>query len=60
VAALIDRPALRRALAANGAELYRRLFTMDAFAGSIGGLYAMLAPGGGSVRGAMREVTDDR
>jgi hypothetical protein len=33
---------------------------MDAFAGSIGGLYAMLAPGGGSVRGAMREVTDDR
>jgi glycosyltransferase involved in cell wall biosynthesis len=60
VAELIDRPDLRQALSANGAALYRRLFTMEAFAGSVGALYAMLTPGVGAAQGTLQEVTDDR
>lgn len=41
---LIDQPGLRRSLAQKGNALYQRLFTMDAFARSIGALYAMLTP----------------
>ena len=39
---LIDQPATGRAIAAGGSALYQRLFTMDAFACSVGSLYAML------------------
>jgi glycosyltransferase involved in cell wall biosynthesis len=42
ITTLIDQPALGRRLAANGATLYRRLFTIDAFAARIGLLYATL------------------
>ncbi len=41
---LIDQPALRQSLAENGAILYERLFTMDAFVRSISAIYASLAP----------------
>jgi glycosyltransferase involved in cell wall biosynthesis len=44
IATLIDQPDLRRHLAENGTALYERLFTMDAFARSIGALYAALTP----------------
>ena len=44
IASLIDRPELRSELSAAGAMLYERLFTMSAFAGSIGSLYAALTP----------------
>lgn len=42
ITALIDSPATCAELAANGEAIYRRLFTMDAFAQSIGSLYAAL------------------
>jgi glycosyltransferase involved in cell wall biosynthesis len=41
---LIDRPEVGRELAEAGATLYDRLFTMEAFATSIGSLYAALTP----------------
>jgi glycosyltransferase involved in cell wall biosynthesis len=44
VLALCDNPDLRRELSLAGAALYDRLFTMEAFARSIGSLYAALAP----------------
>jgi glycosyltransferase involved in cell wall biosynthesis len=43
ITALVEQPDLRRRLAASGAALYHRLFTMDAFVRSLGGLYATLA-----------------
>jgi glycosyltransferase involved in cell wall biosynthesis len=39
---LIDQPAAGRAIATGGSALYQRLFTMEAFARSVGSLYAML------------------
>ncbi len=39
---LIDQPATGRAIADGGSALYQRLFTMEAFARSVGSLYAML------------------
>jgi glycosyltransferase involved in cell wall biosynthesis len=44
IASLIDQPALGTKLSAAGAILYDRLFTMQAFAASIGSLYATLTP----------------
>jgi len=44
IVTLMDQPALGRSLVANGAALYQRLFTMQAFARSISALYAMLTP----------------
>lgn len=41
---LQEQPALRRDLSEAGAALYERLFTMDAFARSVGRLYAALTP----------------
>jgi glycosyltransferase involved in cell wall biosynthesis len=57
VTTLIDRPELGRALSAAGADLYERLFTMEAFARSIGALYAQLAPGRDDVARPQRPVT---
>jgi glycosyltransferase involved in cell wall biosynthesis len=44
IAMLIDGPELRAELSAAGAVLYERLFTMQAFAASVGSLYAALTP----------------
>jgi len=44
IASLIDQPDLGTKLAAKGKTLYQRLFTMDAFATSVGSLYAALTP----------------
>jgi glycosyltransferase involved in cell wall biosynthesis len=44
IATLIDRPQLRADLSAAGEALYDRLFTMEAFAASVGSLYAALTP----------------
>jgi glycosyltransferase involved in cell wall biosynthesis len=44
IAHLIDRPEVAAEIAASGAMLYDRLFTMQAFATSIGSLYAALTP----------------
>jgi glycosyltransferase involved in cell wall biosynthesis len=44
ITTLIDQPDLRRRLAENGAALYQGHFTMEAFARSIGALYAALTP----------------
>jgi glycosyltransferase involved in cell wall biosynthesis len=41
---LLDHPDIGRALSEAGAALYQRLFTMEAFARSIGTLYATLMP----------------
>jgi glycosyltransferase involved in cell wall biosynthesis len=41
---LLDQPGLRAELSAAGVRLYRRLFTMEAFAASVGSLYAALTP----------------
>ncbi len=63
IAALIDDPAGRKSLAANGAAIYQRLFTMDAFVRSIGSIYAALAPRDTNQRQLMwppaQEVGDD-
>ena len=61
---LIDNPALGRRIAAAGSALYQRLFTMEAFARSVGSLYAMLAPRGAKpdapVWPSVQEAQDDR
>lgn len=44
IVTLIDGPAIRDELSTAGAALYNRLFTMDAFARSVGSLYATLTP----------------
>jgi glycosyltransferase involved in cell wall biosynthesis len=44
IARLIDQPALGAELAVAGQALYGRLFTMEAFAASVGSLYAALTP----------------
>jgi glycosyltransferase involved in cell wall biosynthesis len=44
IATLIDRPEVGGELAAAGAMLYDKLFTMEAFAASVGALYAALTP----------------
>lgn len=44
ITSLMDQPELRQILAEKGSALYQRLFTMEAFARSIGSLYAMLTP----------------
>lgn len=50
IAALMDRPGLGDDLSAAGAALYDRLFTMEAFARSVGSLYSMLTPRDGNRR----------
>jgi glycosyltransferase involved in cell wall biosynthesis len=45
VLTLIEQPDLRRDLSDAGAVLYDRLFTMEAFAQSLGRLYAAMTPG---------------
>ncbi len=47
IATLIDRPDVRGRLSTAGAALYDRLFTMEAFARSVGVLYATLTPDSG-------------
>jgi glycosyltransferase involved in cell wall biosynthesis len=44
IATLMDEPTTRETLAVNGAAIYQRLFTMDAFVQAIGALYATLTP----------------
>ncbi|HEY0183086.1 MAG TPA: glycosyltransferase family 4 protein [Rhodopila sp.] len=44
IARLMDQPDLAASLSAAGALLYDRLFTMEAFAASVGSLYAALTP----------------
>jgi glycosyltransferase involved in cell wall biosynthesis len=46
---LLDRPELRCELSEAGAALYDRLFTMEAFARSVGSLYAALTPRDGNM-----------
>jgi glycosyltransferase involved in cell wall biosynthesis len=41
---LMDDPAIGRTIAIGGSALYERLFTMEAFARSVGSLYATLTP----------------
>lgn len=48
IATLIDDPGLGRELSAAGVVLYERLFTMDAFARSVGSLYHALTPRDGN------------
>jgi glycosyltransferase involved in cell wall biosynthesis len=61
---LIDTPALGRQIASAGSALYQRLFTMEAFARSVGSLYAMLTPRGAMpdapVWPSVQEAHDDR
>jgi glycosyltransferase involved in cell wall biosynthesis len=61
---LIDHPALGRRIAAAGSALYQRLFTMEAFARSVGSLYAMLTPRDAKpdvpVWPSVQEAHDDR
>ncbi len=59
IATLKDQPELGRALSVQGAALYQRLFTMEAFARSIGGLYAMLTPRDANRPRSMLEARDD-
>jgi glycosyltransferase involved in cell wall biosynthesis len=63
IARLIDRPELGAELSASGGRLYDRLFTMDAFAVSVGSLYAALTPRGRnmspSVWPPVQEASDD-
>jgi glycosyltransferase involved in cell wall biosynthesis len=47
---LCSQPDLGRELAASGAALYHRLFTMEAFARSIASLYEALAPRSGTMK----------
>jgi glycosyltransferase involved in cell wall biosynthesis len=49
IATLIDQPELGHELSVAGTALYDRLFTMDAFARSVGSLYAALTPREGNV-----------
>jgi hypothetical protein len=46
---LRDRPELGRELSDAGALLYDRLFTMEAFARSVGAVYAALTPRNGNL-----------
>jgi glycosyltransferase involved in cell wall biosynthesis len=61
---LIDQPAVGRSIAAAGSALYDRLFTMEAFARSVGSLYAMLTPQdagtGAPIWPPVQEAHDDR
>jgi glycosyltransferase involved in cell wall biosynthesis len=49
IVTLLDDPELGKELSAAGAALYDRLFTMDAFARSVGSLYAALTPRDGNL-----------
>ncbi|HQT76012.1 MAG: hypothetical protein B7Z80_03740 [Rhodospirillales bacterium 20-64-7] len=53
ILALIDDPAMGRALATEGSALYQRLFTMDAFARAIGTFYSALIPAGNEPEGSV-------
>jgi glycosyltransferase involved in cell wall biosynthesis len=61
---LIDQPAVGCRIAAAGSALYERLFTMEAFARSVGSLYATLTPRdaspGAPVWPPVQEARDDR
>jgi glycosyltransferase involved in cell wall biosynthesis len=50
IARLIDRPEFGAELSAAGHALYDRLFTMAAFAASVGSLYAALMPRDRNIR----------
>lgn len=57
ILALMDDPALGQRIAASGSALYDRLFTMEAFARSIGALYAALTPAQGQPANLGRPAT---
>ena len=63
IATLIDQPELGGELSAAGAVLYDRMFTMEAFARSIGSLYAALTPRQGNIAPSVwppvQEASDD-
>lgn len=59
IATLSDQPEVGRVLSMQGAALYQRLFTMEAFAGSMGALYAMLTPRDANRPRSMQEARDD-
>jgi glycosyltransferase involved in cell wall biosynthesis len=46
---LLDQPLVAEELSKAGAALYHRLFTMEAFAGAVGSLYAALTPRDGNM-----------
>ena len=46
---LHDHPDLGIQISASGAALYERLFTMEAFARSVGSLYAAMTPRNGNM-----------
>ena len=60
---LLDCPELGRGLAEAGEDLYRRLFTMDAFARSVASIYGVLAPRDRDMKPSLwppvREASDD-
>lgn len=61
IAALADQPDLRRRLAEAGSALYRRLFTMEAFAASIGALYeALVFPDPPPLQAEVDDVTEPK
>ncbi|HEY0424814.1 MAG TPA: glycosyltransferase family 4 protein [Rhodopila sp.] len=49
ITTLLDQPLVAEQLSKAGAALYNRLFTMEAFAGAVGSLYAALTPRDGSM-----------
>lgn len=57
---LIHQPALGQTIAARGSALYTRLFTMEAFARSIGALYTTLTPRDAAPVWRTQEARDDR
>ena len=63
ISTLIEQPELRLELSAAGAAVYDRLFTMEAFARSIGSLYAALSPPDGKLTPSAwappRKIGDD-
>ena len=59
IATLSDQPEVGRTLSVQGTALYQRLFTMEAFAGSMGALYAMLTPRDANRPRSMQEARDD-
>ena len=59
ISTLCEEPEIGRTLSLQGAALYQRLFTMQAFAESMGALYAMLTPRDANRPRSMQEARDD-
>lgn len=63
ITSLVDQPQVRTELVEAGKALYERLFTMEAFAASVGSLYASITPRNRSMTPSawppVREASDD-